>query len=350
MTTTETESKPKASKAGPTAREFYENLQNYTGKFAYPNENDRIKYEAKLAATRAQAAEKEKQKNSLGKGLAALIGENKSSNFDEALVSQQMIAVTKLAPSKFQPRTEFDDEALTELAKSIGKNGVIQPIIVRVNAAKTGHYEIVAGERRWRAAQMAGLTSVPVMVKDLADKEVMEMALVENVQRKDLGPLEEAFAYRRLLGEFGYTQDDLCRTVGKSRPHIANLLRLLSLPEEVKQLLNNGNITMGHARALLGCSDPITLVKKIINDGLSVRQTEQLALQDFKKAARATGPKQKKAAENKDSDILAIEDLLSTNLGSTVKIKADGRKGEIKIVYNSLEQLDSILQKLGATA
>jgi ParB family chromosome partitioning protein len=285
----------------------------------------------------------------LGRGLAALIGENKSSNFQQADDSQQMVAVGRLSPSKFQPRTEFDTDALDELAKSIGKNGVIQPIIVR---NKGENYEIVAGERRWRASQLAGLTSVPVIVRNLEDKEVMEMALVENVQRKDLGALEEAQAYRRLLGEFGYTQDELHKTVGKSRSHIANLLRLLSLPEEVKQMLNDGRLSMGHARALLGCSDPISLANKIAEDGLSVRAAEELAKQDFKKAeaARNRANNGSKRKASKDSDIVAIEQLLTNNLGSAVSIKAKGREGEIKISYKSLEQLDSILQKLGTAA
>lgn len=282
----------------------------------------------------------------LGRGLAALIGENKSSNFQQTDDSQQMIAVTRLAPSKFQPRTEFDDEALQELASSIGKNGVIQPIIVR---SKGENYEIVAGERRWRASQLAGLTSVPVIVRELADKEVMEMALVENVQRRDLGPLEEAQAYRRLLGEFGYTQEELNKTVGKSRSHIANLLRLLSLPEEVKQMLNDGRLTMGHARALLGCSDPVALATKVAEEGLSVRATEELAKNDIQKVAKAKPRKAGKKA-SKDNDILAIEQLLTTNLSAPVSISAKGREGEIKISYQSLEQLDSILQKLVVAA
>ena len=294
---------------------------------------------------------KKPAQKSLGRGLAALIGESKSS-FVQTDESQQMIATGKLAPSKFQPRHEFNDEKLKELAESISKNGMIQPIIVRPKGT-AGDYEIIAGERRWRAAKSINLPSVPVIIKELVDKEVMELALVENIQREDLSPLEEAQAYRRLLGEFAYSQEELHRTVGKSRSHIANLLRLLSLPEEIKTMLQNGDLTMGHARALLGCSEPVELAERIVSEGLSVRQTEELAREDINKAAKVQKKtKEKKAAANraKDPDIIAIEEMLTRGIGSKVQIKSEGRKGEIKIAYDSLEQLDSILQRLGKAA
>ena len=281
----------------------------------------------------------------LGRGLSALIGEGKST-FVQTDESQQMIATHKLRPTKFQPRTEFNEEGLTELANSISKNGIIQPLTVRPTMI-AGEYEIVAGERRWRAAKMINLRTVPVIIKELEDKDVMELSLVENIQREDLTPLEEAQAYRRLLGEFGYTQDELARTIGKSRSHIANLLRLLSLPQAVKTMLKNGDISMGHARSLLGCSDPVALAKKIVAGGLNVRQTEKLAAIDIKKASRRTGKKSGRGRLSaKDEDIGAIEKTLTRALGSKVKIKQRGKKGEVSIAYNSLNQLDQIIQIL----
>ncbi len=290
----------------------------------------------------------------LGRGLSALIGETKNS-FIQTDDSQQMVATHKLRPTKFQPRSDFRPEPLQELANSISKNGIIQPLTVRPTG-KSGEYEIVAGERRWRAAKLINLPTVPVIIKELEDKDVMELALVENIQREDLSPLEEAQAYRRLLGEFGYTQDDLARTVGKSRSHIANLLRLLSLPEQVKAMITTGEISMGHARALLGCSDPVVLAKKIVSDGLSVRQTEDLAARDVKKVqAKAdrkatTTPKVKTAKANRDEDIAAIEELLTRSLSSTVQITSQGKKGVLTIEYKSLEQLDNLIQRLSSPA
>lgn len=291
----------------------------------------------------------------LGRGLSALIGETKNS-FIQTDDSQQMVPTHKLRPTKFQPRVEFRSEPLQELANSISKNGIIQPLTVRPTGTK-GEYEIVAGERRWRAAKLINLPTVPVIIKELADKDVMELALVENIQREDLSPLEEAQAYRRLLGEFGYTQDDLARTVGKSRSHIANLLRLLSLPDQVKEFINDGTISMGHARALLGCADPVALAQKIIDEGLSVRQIEDLAAKDVKKVqARAerransglapNAAPAKPKRQNRDEDITAIEELLARSLGSNVEISSQGKKGSITIEYGSLEQLDNLIQLL----
>jgi len=307
------------------------------------------------------------QNRGLGRGLSALIGETKNS-FIQTDESQAMIATHKLRPTKFQPRVEFDPIPLQELANSISKNGIIQPLTVRPTSVK-GEYEIVAGERRWRAAKLINLPTVPVIIKELQDKDVMELALVENIQREDLSPLEEAQAYRRLLGEFGYSQDDLARTIGKSRSHIANLLRLLSLPEQVKSMLKTGDISMGHARALLGCSDPVQLAKKIATDGLSVRQAEQLAAKDIKKiqakAERKSAPRAGAAGKagkkesgafssafssdydfNPADDIAAIEELLTRSIGSKVQITPHGKKGEILISYKSLEQLDNLIQRL----
>ena len=298
----------------------------------------------------------------LGRGLSALIGETKSS-FVPTGESQTMVSTSRLVAGKFQPRTDFDEAALRELADSISKTGIIQPIIVRPKS--DGNYEIIAGERRFRAAKMIQLPSVPVVIKEIADKDVMEMAIIENVQRKDLKPLEEAQAYRRLLGEFGYTQDDLARTVGKSRSHITNLLRLLSLPEEVKNMLNAGFMTMGHARALLGCPEPIAVAERILAEDLSVRQTEQLAqgliqdstrkldvtperlvkeIQNEKAAAKKGAKPQRQSFTNEE--LRDIEASLCESLNAKVSLKTQGRAGEIKIAYQSLEQLDWLLQKL----
>ncbi len=298
----------------------------------------------------------------LGRGLSALIGETKSS-FVQTGENQTMVQTHKLVPGKFQPRTDFDEAPLKELADSISKSGIIQPIIVRPKS--DGEYEIIAGERRWRAAKMIQLPSVPVVIKEIADKDVMEMSIVENVQRKDLKPLEEAQAYRRLLGEFGYTQDDLARTVGKSRSHITNLLRLLSLPEEVKNMLNEGQLTMGHARALLGCPEPAAIAAKVVEEDLSVRQTESLAqglIQDSTRKIDLTPEREEKAGGNTkqsgkrsgsaarekidNSELRDIETSLSQSLGAEVSIRAKGREGEIKISFKTLEQLDSLIQKL----
>ena len=279
----------------------------------------------------------------------SLIGETKSS-FVQTDESQAMVATHKLKPTRFQPRTDFEPGPLQELANSISKNGIIQPLTVRPTGVK-GEYEIVAGERRWRAAKLINLPTVPVIIKELEDKDVMELALVENIQREDLSPLEEAQAYRRLLGEFGYTQDDLARTIGKSRSHIANLLRLLSLPEPVKAMMKNGELSMGHARALLGCTDPISLAQKIIDDGLSVRQAEDLAARDLKKLQakaerKTTAPTLKPARKSRDEDIAAIEELLTRSIGSKVEITPQGKKGQLLIEYKSLEQLDNLIQRL----
>lgn len=293
-------------------------------------------------------------------GLSALFGDhaNKAEKEKETLDKEfRHVPTSKLSVSNFQPRTEFDATSLKELSDSIAKSGIIQPIVVRHKFA--GEYEIIAGERRWRAAKLLNLDTVPVIIKRLADKEVFELAIIENVQRKDLNPLEEAYAYRRLLGEFGYTQDDLARTVGKSRSHIANLLRLLSLPEKVKTLLTEGKLTMSHARTLLNAPDPQALAMRIIEEGLSVRQVEEIAAgkeitfgqkdalqeEDGKPSAN-TNTKSK----HKNADIVALEEILNRSLGSPVDIKSTGKKGEIRIKYTTLEELDNLLRKLGAAA
>jgi ParB family chromosome partitioning protein len=302
----------------------------------------------------------------LGKGLSALISENSASITQSSAASDRsangtngitQLALTHLAPGKYQPRTHFDEGTLTELAESIEKNGVMQPIIVRPVGGQTHRFEIIAGERRWRAAKIAGLQTIPAIVRELTDKQALELALVENVQRQDLSPLEEANGYQRLIEEFDYTQDELATIVGKSRSHIGNLLRLLSLPDDVRQMLDSGAITVGHARALLSCSDASLLAQEIVKRGLNVRQAEEIGRmmqgKDKRHTPRASSPQstpRQNAPREKDADILALEESLSENLGLRVSIHDRGQSGEIMIAYDNLAQLDVILRKLGSNA
>lgn len=297
----------------------------------------------------------------LGKGLSALISENytqpanKAASSGPAVVSGiNHVPVARLQPGQFQPRTYFDEGALTELAESIQKNGIMQPIVVRPVVGNK--LEIVAGERRWRASKLAGLETVPVIIREISNKQALELALVENIQRKDLGPLEEAMGYQRLIEEFSYTQEELASTVGKSRSHIANLLRLLSLPDEVKTMLEKGELTMGHARALLTAENPTQLAREIVKKGLNVRQAETFSkgaqpLQNpadrTPRAPRQAGYRPAGYNGEKDPDILALEETLSDNLGLKVSIFDRGQSGEIVLAYDSLSQLDNILKRLG---
>lgn len=275
-----------------------------------------------------------------------------TSETSTAAVSQ--LSVAQLLSGKYQPRTRFDEGALTELAESIEKNGIMQPIVVRPTI-QSGRYEIVAGERRWRAAKIAGLQTVPVIVRDISDKQALELALVENVQRQDLSPLEEASGYQRLIEEFDYKQEELASVVGKSRSHIANLLRLLSLPPEVQEMLGRGELTAGHARALLNAPNPVELAELIVRKGLNVRQAEEFSrvtkgVEKRHSPRAASGAPGGYRATNKDPDILALEESLSENLGLKVSINDRGQSGEIVIAYDSLSQLDIILRKLGSEA
>lgn len=299
------------------------------------------------------------QARGLGKGLSALISENagkSSASSSPAVVSGiNHVPHTRLHPGQFQPRTHFDEGALTELSESIQKNGIMQPIIVRPGAGSK--LEIVAGERRWRAAKLAGLETVPVIIREISNKQALELALVENIQRRDLGPLEEALGYQRLIEEFDYTQEELAGTVGKSRSHIANLLRLLSLPDEVKAMLEKGDITMGHARALLTSDNPVELAHQIAKKGLNVRQAESFSkgagTRTKEAGEKSSHPKSPAAYRHpqaggfKDPDILALEETLSENLGVKVSIYDRGQSGEIVLTYDSLSQLDEILKRLG---
>jgi ParB family transcriptional regulator, chromosome partitioning protein len=280
-------------------------------------------------------------KRGLGRGLSALLGEGAAPT-PAAARGQRHLPIGQLEPSPLQPRRHFDAAELEALADSIRANGILQPILVRRHPTRPEIHEIVAGERRWRAAQLAKLHEVPVVVRDLANREVLELALVENLQRHDLSALEEAEGYHRLIEEFGLAQEDLARNVGKSRAHIANTLRLLKLPDEVKALLIEGRLTAGHARALLSARDAVALAEKVVAEGLSVRQAEALA------ARSGAGPNRKKKAapSPKDADTRALERDLARVLGLNVEIAHGATGGSLTIRYRSLEQLDDVIRRL----
>lgn len=292
----------------------------------------------------------------LGKGLSALMSEADAPvavNVSERSIS--MLSVDNMMAGAYQPRRHFDEEVLLELADSIEKNGIMQPIVVRASAV-AGRYEIIAGERRWRAAKLAKLKQVPVIVRKVTDAQALELALIENIQRADLNPLEEASGYQRLMEEFNYTQDKLAGIVGKSRSHVANLLRLLDLPAKIKALIDKGELTMGHARALLTSKDPEALAAEVVAKGLNVRQTEELARGGVGTPAQAKGKTNAPAAEkaapasDKSEDVLQIEQMLSENLGLRVSINPRGTQaGDVVVSYDSLGQLDEVLRRLGGS-
>jgi ParB family chromosome partitioning protein len=282
----------------------------------------------------------EGRKRGLGRGLSALFGEEseEQAGFDRQRQARG-VPIEQLRPGRFQPRRVFDDEALRTLADSIREKGVLQPLLVRRHPDDVNAYEIIAGERRWRAAQMARVHEVPVVVKELDDRSALEIALVENIQRQDLTPLEEADGFCRLMEEFSHTQEALAQAVGKSRSHVANMMRLLSLPDPVKQLVEHGELTAGHARALLNAADPIGLAREIVKRGLNVRQAEALA-----KSGKA--PRKAAAAPAKDADTAALERDLTALLGLKVAVNFGGRGGSVTIHYRTLDQLDDVLRRL----
>lgn len=311
------------------------------------------------------------QQRGLGRGLSALISENYTQTAPgeaEAAATPaagapasngvREMAVKSIIPGKYQPRVRFDEEQLQELATSIRQNGIMQPIIVRPvslgQKSEKDIFEIVAGERRWRAASVAGLKSVPVIVRELTDKQTLELAIVENVQRSDLSPIEEANGYQKLIEEFGYTHEEVADTVGKSRSHITNLLRMLALPEEIRALLEEGKLAMGHARALLNCPNNIAIAKLVAEREYNVRKTEELVRKwDRDQFPQEWVPRRPKLTEPvkvkgpKDPDIIALEQTLSESLNLQVEINDRGPAGEIILSYYSLEQLDDILRRLG---
>lgn len=286
----------------------------------------------------------EEARSRLGRGLAALIGEaGEEMPAIERSRGQRKIPIEFLRPNPRNPRLSFDEADLADLAASIREKGIIQPIIVRTIIGVADAYEIIAGERRWRAGQLANLADVPVVIHEADDREALEIAIIENVQREDLNPIEEARGYERLGKEFGYSQSDLAKIIGKSRPHVANTLRLLNLPDGTQRLLRDGAISAGHARALLGFKDPDAVARRIIADGLTVRDIERLAQES---SDHGSDEKPRKPRPEKDADTRAMEKTLSDALGLTVLISHDGERGELRIRYETLEQLDGLCRRL----
>ncbi|MBW6424536.1 ParB/RepB/Spo0J family partition protein [Rhizobium sp. XQZ8] len=284
-------------------------------------------------------------KRRLGRGLAALIGEMDQpvpvDNAPKSVSADRMVPIEHVTRNPKNPRRAFDEGDLQDLASSIRQHGIVQPVVVRPRGRD--QFEIIAGERRWRAAQLAGLIEIPIIVRDVDDRTALEIAIVENVQRADLNPLEEALGYDQLIAEHGYTQNDLGEIIGKSRSHVANSLRLLKLPDPVRDMLEAGSLSAGHARALITTSDPVALARTIIAKGMSVRDAERLAQNDIKAQSE---PANVSKAEQKDSDTLALERTLSDALGLEVKINHRNGGGQVRINYKSLEQLEEICRLL----
>ncbi len=314
----------------------------------------------------------ETKKRGLGRGLDALFSDArkeeeafqpKIKRADEMVVAAvqaqqannassgppRQLPVDRLTPGKFQPRTRFDEAALDQLAESIAVHGVLQPLLVRPLTNMSGGstmYEIIAGERRWRAAQKAQVHEVPVVIQNLSDRDTLEIALIENLQREDLTAVEEAEGYQRLMDEFGHTQEVLAQQLGKSRSHVANTMRLLKLPATVRAMIQNGALSAGHARALIGAKNPDELADVIVRRGLSVRQVESLVQKTTEGKLK---PKQPKGFVQKDVDVLALEELTSGKLGLKVTIDSHGQAGSLKVEYKTLDQLDDLLARLGQT-
>lgn len=292
----------------------------------------------------------------LGRGLSALLGEVETEDYApdaDAAPSRpaardgvRSLPIELIRPNPDQPRKTITESELEALSESIAEKGVVQPILVRPVKGGDEAYEIVAGERRWRAAQKARLHEIPALVRELTDKETLEIGIVENVQRSDLNPVEEAHAYRQLIDKFGHTQDDVARAVSKSRSHVANMVRLLALPQAVLTSLASGDISTGHARAIASAPDPEALVEIIVSKGLSVRETERLA-----REAQSGGAPEKKGAASaksadKDADTRALEADIATRLGLAVDIRHGNKGGEIRVQYKTLEQLDDVCRRL----
>lgn len=285
----------------------------------------------------------ESTRRALGRGLAALIGdvETDTAAVDRARGSRK-VPLDFLSANPRNPRKHFDGAELDQLVASVKEKGIVQPILVRPAPGHPNRFEIIAGERRWRAAQKAGLHEVPVTVQDVSDKEALELAIIENVQRADLNAIEEANGYQQLIDSFGYSQTDLADVIGKSRPHVVNTLRLLKLPTEVQGHVREGRLTAGHARALVGSEDSVRLAERVVADGLSVRETEALLAKPREKAK--TKPSER---TGKDADTVALEKALGDTTGFKVTIdhRPDGT-GELSIRYLGLDQLDDICRRL----
>ena len=298
-------------------------------------------------------SEKAPRRGGLGKGLSALLAQESADYAALDRVRQiKTVPVEQVRPGRLQPRRRFDEASMKALIDSVKEKGVLQPLLVRRHPESANMYEIVAGERRWRAAQAAKLHEIPVVIRELDDREALEVALIENVQRADLTPLEEADGYKRLMEEFGHTQEALAQALGKSRSHIANMLRLLGLPDEVKEMLEEGLISAGHARALLTADEPAKLAHEIASRGLSVRDAEALAQEakaQKQNAGKAGGKKaEPPAPHEKDPDTKNLERDLTALLGLKVSVEfaGKGKGGALTIHYSTLDQLDEVLRRL----
>ena len=283
----------------------------------------------------------------LGRGLAALIGEIDRPVAPEkpGMSADGKVPIEFLTPNPKNPRRHFGDAELTDLAQSIREHGVVQPVVARPSPTQAGRYEIIAGERRWRAAQRAGLSEIPVIIREVNDRTALELAIIENVQRTDLNAVEEALGYQQLIDEHGYTQADLGQVIGKSRSHVANTLRLLKLPDVIRDMLVDGALSAGHARTLVTAEDPAGLAKRIVEEGLSVRQAEALAqMPAGTSSARQARPTP--SPDEKDADTLALEKLLTDTIGMIVSVDHKGRGGVLRVSYRSLEQLDELCRRL----
>ncbi|WP_439105439.1 ParB/RepB/Spo0J family partition protein [Celeribacter marinus] len=294
------------------------------------------------------------KKRGLGRGLSSLMADiNQGTDVSDTTALpdapkklEMIVPIERVAPNPEQPRRRFDEEKLKELSDSISEKGVIQPLIVRANPRRAGDYEIVAGERRWRASQMAKLHEIPVILREYDDTEVLEIAIIENIQRADLNSIEEAVGYAQLMEKFGHTQEQLSSALGKSRSHIANMMRLLQLPTDVQGLLERGDLTAGHARALITSANPSELARDVVKRGLSVRDTEKLAKKSKEPLVLKT--KTSRNSVEKDADTRALEADLSSSIGMPVDIQhqSGSEKGRLSIEYATLDDLDAICQIL----
>lgn len=300
----------------------------------------------------------DKSRQRLGRGLASLIGtggivpprpmpgHGGSEAAPAAIPAERFVALDRISPNPNNPRRRFDEADLNDLAASIKNHGVVQPLLLRPKPGQPESFEIVAGERRWRAAQAAGLSEVPVVLRDIGDRQSLEIAIIENVQRADLNAVEEAQAYETLIDEHGYTQSDLADVLGKSRSHVANTLRLLKLPEAVRGMVVDGTLSPGAARTVVTADDPLALANDIVARGLSVREAEDLARKPAEtvedQPLKPARKRKRKAAAERDADVVALENLLAQALGMPVEIRVEGERGSIRIDYADLEQLDEI--------
>ena len=290
----------------------------------------------------SDASDPPRPSRGLGRGLSALLGETPGADGEtvQRARNTRTMPIEKLRPGRYQPRQHFDEESMRALIESVRRQGIIQPILVRRDPDVPEVFEIIAGERRWRAAQTVQLHEVPVVIRDISDDDALQVALIENIQRQDLNPIEEAEGYKRLTDDFGHSQNEVAEAVGKSRSHVANTLRLLSLPPEVLEMVRSGQLTAGAARAVLTDPDPVAMARRIVDQGLNVREAEAIRRGVEKAAAPAS------ARSTKDADTLALEQSLRDALGLAVDIKHKPKGGKVVISYKTLEQLDEICRRL----